>query len=77
MRAKKLYLVQRQAVYSQGECGIFDSLELARHVAKHFKSLEPDDHHSFNIIEFNLNDLVKITGNGVYGSPEYDCKVVD
>lgn len=77
MNETKLYLVQRRAVYSQGECGIFDSLQLARSAVVHFKSLEPDDHHAFNIIEFNLNDLVKITGRAVYGSPEYDYKLVE
>ena len=74
-----LYLVQRQGVYSQGECGIFDSLELARTCVTNFQALEKDTYHSFNILEFKLNEQVSITGNSAtWGySPDYDVKLVE
>lgn len=69
----KLYLIERSAIYRHGIFGVYDTLELARKAKALAKSLEPDDHHDFKILEYTLNDTVDFNKSGDFCySPRYN-----
>lgn len=60
----KIYVVIRRGVYLQGIVGVFDNEEKATSAMNLCKKHEPDNYHSFSIIETELNKLSLIEYDG-------------
>jgi len=56
----KLYIVERRGVYSQGIIGVFSTPDIAEQAMWRAKKKEPDNYHTFDIIEVGLNEERKM-----------------
>ena len=54
----KLYISVKRGVFIQGIAGITNSYERAKLWTKFLKYAERDNYHSFEILSFNLNEMV-------------------
>ena len=53
---KKVYVVQKYAVYLHGVFGVFDDYKDAMELAKTLKLNDHDNHHDYIVTQINLND---------------------
>ncbi len=58
MDETKVFIVQRMGVYGQGISGVFLTRNLAEMAAARAKREEPDDRHTFEILELEVNTYV-------------------